>query len=156
MKRIVLILLAFLFSMSLSAQTISTPTDNLMLILKSVQKTGTDVELSALVTNCSTQEIVFNLVGGQYQTGMSGSVAYDNEGNIYELGDMLVAVGKKAYTEQYCGVTIPSGVSVKVRVCIRNVDPLATELSKIKVCILCNELALDSTGICFELNNIRI
>lgn len=155
MKRTIFLLVSFFIGISAFAQTISTPTDNLMLILKNVQKTGTDVEMTALVTNCSQQEIVLNLVGGQYQTGMSGSVAYDNEGNIYELGDVLVAVGRKAYTEQYCGVTIPSGVSIKCRFCIRNVDPAAAEFSKIKLCVLCNELALDSTGICFELNNIR-
>jgi len=155
MKRTIFLLIAFFFSISAFAQTIGTPTDNLMLILKNVQKNGSDVELSALVTNCSQQEIVLNLVGGQYQTGMSGSIAYDNEGNIYELGDVLVAIGKKAYTEQYCGITIPSGVSVKCRMCIKNVDAVANEFSKIKLCVLCNELALDSTGICFELNNIR-
>ena len=155
MKKIGLLLASILFSSVMFAQTIATPTDNLRLILKSVQKVGNDVELTGIVTNCSKQEIVLNLVGGQYQTGMVGSVAYDNEGNIYELGDMLVAVGKKAYTEQYCGVSIPSGVGIKCRFCVKNVDPAATELSKIKICVLCTELMLDSTGICFELNNIR-
>lgn len=155
MKKILLLLASILFGTAMFAQTIETPTDDLLLILKNVEKIGADVELTGLLTNCSNQEVVINLVGGQYQNGMTGSIAYDNEGNIYELGDMLVAVGKKAYTEQYCGVTVPSGVAVKVRMCIKNLDPEATELSKIKFCILCPELMIDSTGVCFELNNIR-
>lgn len=154
MKKTLLILALALFGAVASAQTIVTPTDNLMLILKNVQKTGNDVELTALVTNCSQQEIVLNLVGGQYQNGMAGSVAYDNEGEIYELGDMLVAVGRKAYTEQYCGVTIPSAVSVKCRILVKNVVPEATQFNKIKLCLLCPELGIENTGVCFELNNI--
>jgi len=155
MKKTLLILVLALIGAMASAQTIVTPTDNLMLILKNVQKVGSDVELTALVTNCSEQEIVLNLVGGQYQTGMAGSIAYDNEGDIYELGDVLVGIGRKAYTEQYCGITIPSAVSVKCRMLIKNVTPEATQFSKIKLCLLCAELGIENTGVCFELNNIN-
>lgn len=154
MKRIFLLIIAAVFSTAMFAQTVSTPTDNLLLILKSVQKTGNDVEINGLLTNCSQSEIVVSLVGGQYQNGVPGSVAYDNEGNIYELHDILVAVARKAYTEQYSSVTIPSGVSIKVRMCIKNLDQEATELSKIKLCILSSELAIENTGVCFEMNNI--
>ncbi len=155
MKKITLLIASILLSTLAFAQTVVSPTSDLAISIKSVAKNGSDVEIITLLTNKSASEVVVNLVGGQYQTGMSGSVAFDNEGNIYELGDVLVAIGKKAYTEQYCGVSVPAGVAVKCRICIKDVDSAANTLSKIKLCVLCPELSVDSTGMCFELNDVK-
>lgn len=156
MKKILILIATLFLSSVMFAQTIVTPTDNLMLVVKSAQRVGQDVEIKALITNNSKNEIVLNLVGGQYQTGMSGSIAYDNEGNIYELGDVLVSLGKKSYTDQYCGVSVPAGVSVKCSCLIKNVDKSASSISKVKLCVLCPEIGLDSTGVCFEINKLTI
>lgn len=155
MKKALLVIATLLVSAVAFAQSVATPNAGLQLNIKGIQKAGGNVEITFLLTNKSNSEAVVNLVGGQYQTGMSGSIAYDNEGNIYELGDVLVAVGKKAYTEQYCGVSIPAGVGVKCRACIKNVDPAATQLSFLKLCFLCPQLQINNTGVGFEITGIK-
>lgn len=156
MKKILLLITTFLLCGVMFAQNIATPSDNLRLIVKNAQRVGNDVEINALVSNNSKNEILLNLVGGQYQTGMAGSVAYDNEGNVYELGDVLVSIGKKSYTDQYCGMNIPAGVTIKCRFLIKNFDRTANELTKVRICALCPELGLESTGIGFEINKLYL
>lgn len=156
MKKLLLVLSALMLTSAVFAQTVSSPVDKLGIQMKGAIKTGDDVDITIMLTNNTQKDATINLVGGQYQTGMSGSIAYDNEGNIYELGDVLVSVGRKALTEQYCGVSVPSGVSVKCHVRIRNFAADAKELTKVKVCLLCPELEINNTGVCFELNNVKL
>ena len=156
MKRIITLLSAIvLFAGIASAQSITTPSQDMKLQLKGIRVSGNDVELTVLLTNASAEEAVVYLVGGFYQTGMAGSIAYDNEGNIYELSDVLVSVGNKGFTEQYCAGNFPSKVPVKCHVLVRNVAPEAKAFAKLKLCFLCTQLDLKNTGICFELNDVK-
>lgn len=157
MKKFILTVSALLaMTIAAAAQQISitTPSQALKLQYKASRILGNDVELTFLVTNLSDNEAVINLVGGQYQTGMSGSVVYDSEGNIYEHTDVLVSVGKKALTEQYSAGNFPSNVPVKCHLVVKNVDKEATALAKVKLCVLSPQLGIANTGICFELNNV--
>ena len=156
MKRLILSLLAVILCSQAFAQTsVTTPSQSLKLQLKGARAVGNDVELTVLLTNLAASEVVVNLVGGMYQTGMAGSVAYDNEGNVYELGNVLVSVGNKSYTDQYCAGSFPGRVGVKCHILIRNVSKDASVISKLKLCVLCPQLDIKSTGICFELNEVN-
>lgn len=143
-----------LFAGVASAQTITTPTQNLKLQYKGSRVIGNDVELTVLITNTASDDVTVYLVGGLYQTGMSGSIAYDNEGNINEMADVLVSVGNKSLTEQYCAGVFPAKVPVKCHILVRNVAKEARVFAQIKLCFLCPQFEINNTGICFELNNI--
>lgn len=154
-KVITLIATSLLIATAAQAQmSITTPSQSLKLTFKGAQTVGDDVELTLLITNLAEAETVVNLVGGQYQTGMSGSVAFDTEGNIYELADVLVSMGNKSYTEQYSACSVPAGVPVKCHVLVKNVDKAATALTKVKLCVLAPQLGVTASGVCFELNNV--
>jgi len=156
MKKFLSIIAAsLLFATAAMAQmSITTPSQSLKLAFKGAQVVGDDVEITLLLTNVADAESVVNLVGGQYQTGMSGSVAFDNEGNIYEIGDVLVSIGNKSYTEQYSAYSLPAGVPVKCHVLVKGVDKAATSLTKVKLCVLAPQLAVTAAGVCFEINNV--
>lgn len=157
MKRILTLLSAvLLFAGIASAQSITTPSQNLKLQYKGARVVGNDIELTVILTNLSANEVVLNLVGGTYQNGMAGSIVYDNEGNIYELGNVLVSVGNKSYAEQYSAGVFPASVPVKCHILVRNVASDAASFAKVKLCFLCPQLEIKNTGICFELNSINI
>lgn len=134
--------------------TITTPSKDLRLQLRDVQQLGSDVEVTVLLTNLSQNEALINLVGGIYQTGMGGSVAYDNDGNVYELQRVQVSVANKNLTDQYSATSFPAGVPVKCHILVKGVAKEATALAKIKLCVLCPQLDIKNIGACFELNNI--
>lgn len=146
-----LLLATAAFAQSVS---VTTPSQNLKLQFKSAERSGNDVVLTILVTNLSSSEQIVNLVGGQYQTGMAASIAYDNDGNVYELGNILVSIGNKSYSEQYCASSFPAGVPVKCHVMVKNLAPQASSFSKLKLCVLSPELDVKSVGACFEINNV--
>ena len=155
MKKLFTIIAALLFGVMAFAQTTATtPSQDLKIQYKSSRLVGYDVELTVLVTNMSSSEVLVNLVGGIYQTGMGGSVAYDNDGNVYELGSILVSVANKSLTDQYSAMTFPSKVPVKCHILIKNVAKEADSVTKVKLCVLCPQLDVKSIGACFELNNV--
>ena len=155
MKNLIAILSALLLCLGAMAQTtVTSPSQNLKLQLKSAAVVGNDVELTYLVTNTSANETVINLVGGIYQTGMAGSVAYDNEGNVYELADILVSVGNKSYTDQYSAGSFPANVPVKCHLLVKGIAGESRSLTKVKLCLLAPELNVASAGACFEINNV--
>jgi hypothetical protein len=155
MNKIIAILVSLFFAATAFAQTsITTPSRDLRLQLRDVQQLGSDVEVTVLLTNLSQNEVLINLVGGIYQNGMGGSVAYDNDGNVYELQRIQVSVGNKNLTDQYSATSFPAAVPVKCHILVRGVAKEATALAKIKLCVLCPELSITNTGACFELNNV--
>lgn len=157
MKKLVIFLSAMvLFAATAAAQSVTTPSPDLKLQYKGARVSGNDVELTVVLTNLSSNEVVLNLVGGVYQTGMAGSIVYDNEGNIYEMGNILVSFGNKSFTEQYSAGNLPSKTPVKCHVLVRNVVSEATTFAKVKLCFLCPQLDIKNTGICFELDDIRV
>ena len=141
MKRFFIFLSALvLFAASAAAQSVTTPSPDLKLQYKGARVSNNDVELTVVLTNLSADEVVLNLVGGVYQTGMSGSIVYDNEGNIYEMGNVLVSFGNKSYTEQYSAGNLPSKTPVKCHILVRNVASEAASFAKVKLCFLCPQL----------------
>ena len=155
MKRLTAIFIMLLLGAAAFAQTtITTPSKDLRLQLRDVQQLGRDVEVTVLLTNLSQNEALINLVGGIYQTGMGGSVAYDNDGNVYELQRVQVSVANKNLTDQYSATSFPAGVPVKCHILVKGVAKEATALAKIKLCVLCPQLDIKNIGACFELNNI--
>lgn len=153
-KTLIILILAIAGILPMSAQVISSPTDNLLLVFTNAKRTGTDVELTLLLTNLAPQEMMVTLIGGVYQNGTSASMVYDNLGNIYELGSVQVAVGKQQFTQQEYGISIPPAVSIKCKMLVKDVDFEATMLNKVKLCILCPALGLNLAGTCFELNQL--
>ncbi|MBR4809560.1 MAG: hypothetical protein IK031_04700 [Bacteroidales bacterium] len=155
MKKLTAILLSLILGVAAFAQTsITTPSKDLKLQLRSTQMIGNDVEITVLLTNNSQNEALINLVGGIYQTGMGGSVAYDNDGNVYELQNVRVSVANKNLTDQYSATSFPAGVPVKCHILVKDIAKEATALTKVKLCVLCPQLDIKNTGACFELNNI--
>ncbi len=156
MKRISAIFVSLLLCVAAFAQTsITTPSKDLRLQIRDVQLKGSDVEVTVLLTNLSPNEVLINLVGGIYQTGMGGSVAYDNDGNVYELQSIQVSVGNKNLTDQYSATNFPSGVPVKCHILVKDVAKEATAIAKIKLCVLCPQIDIKNIGACFELNNVN-
>ena len=158
MKKLLAIISALILwaGAAFAQTTVTTPSQSLKLQYKGARAIGSDIELTVVVTNVSASETVVNLVGGSYQTGMAGSIVYDNEGNIYERGNVLVSVGNKSYTEQYSAGSFPSKVPVKCHILVRNVAAEAASFAKVKLCVLCPEIDIRNTGVCFELNDLRI
>ena len=155
MKKLTAILVMLLLGVVAFAQTtITTPSKDLRLQLRDVQLLGNDVEITVLLTNISQDEVLINLVGGIYQTGMGGSVAYDNDGNVYELQSVMVSVANKNLTDQYSATSFPADVPVKCHILVKDVAKEATALNKIKLCVLCPQLDIKNIGACFELNKI--
>lgn len=156
MKKLTAILVMLLLGVVAFAQTtITTPSKDLRLQLRDVQLLGNDVEITVLLTNISKDEVLINLVGGIYQTGMGGSVAYDNDGNVYELQSVMVSVANKNLTDQYSATSFPADVPVKCHILVKDVAKEATALNKIKLCVLCPQLDIKNIGACFELNKIN-
>ena len=156
MKKLTAIFVMLLFGVVAFAQTtITTPSKDLRLQLRDVQMLGNDVEITVLLTNISKDEVLINLVGGIYQTGMGGSVAYDNDGNVYELQSVMVSVANKNLTDQYSATSFPADVPVKCHILVKDVAKEATALNKIKLCVLCPQLDIKNIGACFELNKIN-
>lgn len=155
MKKLFLLIVSLFVTVGVFAQTTAvTPSQDLKIQLKGAKAIGNDVELTVLVTNLSAGEVLVNLVGGIYQTGMGGSTAYDNDGNVYELGDVLVSVGNKSLTDQYSALTFPAKVPIKCHVLVKDVAKEATAFAKVKLCVLCPQLDVKNIGACFELNNV--
>ena len=146
-----LLLATAAFAQSIS---VTSPSQNLKLQFKSAERSGSDVILTVLVTNLSSSEQIVNLVGGQYQTGMAASIAYDNDGNVYELGNIVVSIGNKSFSEQYCAASFPAGVPVKCHVRVKNLASDVSSLVKLKLCVLAPELGVKNVGSCFEINNV--
>ena len=156
MKKLTAIFVMLLLGAVAFAQTtITTPSKDLRLQLRDVQMLGNDVEITVLLTNISKDEVLINLVGGIYQTGMGGSVAYDNDGNVYELQSVMVSVANKNLTDQYSATSFPADVPVKCHILVKDVAKEATALNKIKLCVLCPQLDIKNIGACFELNKIN-
>ena len=155
-KAFAMMVLAVAMVANVAAQSVTTPNSKLQLQVKGVEYKNHNAEITVLISNQSDDEIMLNLVGGQYQTGMAGSIAYDDDGNVYELGNVQVSMANKSFTEQYCGINLPSKVPVKCHILIKNVNEAATELMKIKLCILCPALAINNTGVCFEINHVSL
>ena len=156
MKRLVILMLSILLSFPAFSQTVVTnPIPYLTLTLRSVQTLQTDVELTFLITNTSPSELPVSLIGGFYQDGTAGTVAYDSEGNIYQYHDILVSIGNNSYNDQTSLASFPSNVPVKCHLLIRNVDPEATFMSKIKLCVLSDALDIRTSGICFHIDNVN-
>ena len=156
MKKLTAILVMLLLGVVAFAQTtITTPSKDLRLQLRDVQMLGNDVEITVLLTNISKDEVLINLVGGIYQTGMGGSVAYDNGGNVYEPQSVMVSVANKNLTDQYSATSFPADVPVKCHILVKDVAKEATALNKIKLCVLCPQLDIKNIGACFELNKIN-
>ena len=155
MKKLITLISALLLCLgALGQTTVTAPSQNLKLQLKNAAVVGNDVELTFVVSNTSAKETVINLVGGIYQTGMAGSIAYDNEGNVYELSDILVSVGNKSYTDQYSAGSFPANVPVKCHLLVKGMAKEAKSLTKVKLCLLAPELNVASAGACFEINNV--
>lgn len=154
-KLLITVIAAVAFGAVAFAQTTATtPSQDLKIQLKDSRIVGEDVELTLPVTNLSSSEVLINLVGGIYQTGMGGSVVYDNDGNVYELGRVLVSVANKTLTDQYSATTFPSKVPVKCHLKVLKVAKEASAFAKVKLCVLCPQLDVKNIGACFELNNV--
>ena len=153
-KLITIIAFVMIAAMSFAQTTVTTPSKDIKLQLRGIRQLGDDVELTLLVTNLSNAEAVVNLVGGIYQNGAGGSVAYDNDGNVYELSRVLVSVANKTLTDQYSATAFPPQVPVKCHLLIKNVAPEATAFTRINICVLCPQLSLNNIGARFEINNV--
>ena len=65
MKKLVTLLSAVLLLSGVAvAQSVTTPSQSLKLQYKGAQAVGNDIELTVLLTNLSSQEVIVNLVGG--------------------------------------------------------------------------------------------
>lgn len=71
------------------------------------------------------------------------SVAYDNEGNIYDESNIYVKVANRPEFGKYSGMfDIPSGVPMRLSVRIDNVSPEAESFARFKLHIDCNKWGL--------------
>lgn len=82
-KAFAMMVLAVAMVANVAAQSVTTPNSKLQLQVKGVEYKNHNAEITVLISNQSDDEIMLNLVGGQYQTGMAGSI--NNTGVCFEI-----------------------------------------------------------------------
>ncbi len=68
---------------------------------------------------------------------------YDDEGNKYSNTDISCSIGNKNLTWENIRETLYSGVPVKVRIQVENVDRAATMFTRCNIGVICDEWNLD-------------
>ena len=144
MKKILLILMAmFAFGLqNASAQDgikIVTNHPDFDIKVKRCVASGKTVIIDLILNNEGTNDVtVSSVIAGNY------SVAYDDEGNIYQKGNLCVKVANRnqytAYTDEFM---IPTGVPMKTSIQINNVSPSAENIARLSLCILCSAWGLN-------------
>ena len=142
MKKILLFLMAiFAFGLhNVSAQDaplkIVTNHPDLKIKVKRCAASGKSVYLELLLNNVGTNDV-------EAQARSWKSIAYDNEGNIYEEGNIKVKVANKADYGFYSGMfDIPVGVPMKLSILIEGVTTAAETLSRFKLHLDCSKWGL--------------
>ena len=146
MKRILLFLMAmFAFGIqNVSAQDepikIVTNHPDFKVKVKRCAASGNTVIIDLVFNNVGTVDIEAIDVGGSN----FGSTAYDDEGNYYE--DMDVKIGNMSqYEASTPRFSIPTGVPVKVSVCINKVSVSAEIITRLKLTVFCDAWGLNSS-----------
>ena len=142
MKRIEKIVLSLAVSL-LVCMTASAQTDGFRIItghpdfkIKAVRCDASDSTciFDMLVTNVGSQDVKATFNGG---SGTS-SKAYDDEGNMYNDEKYKLGAGNQQPNMYACGVTLPAGVPVRVRIQIEGLNPAAAMFSRIDMGVICD------------------
>ena len=148
MKKILLSLLVF-FAFGLqnaSAQDaplkIVTNHPDFTIKIKRCAASGKTVVLDLIFTNEGANDIENVLVMGS----SLGTEAYDDEGNIYQEDKIKVKVANRPeYDHGHAGYfNIPTGVPMKVSICIENVPQSAESIARLKLIVDCATWGLNN------------
>ena len=138
MKKILLILMAmFAFGIqNVSAQDgikIVTNHPDFKVKVKRCAASGKTVIIDLILNNTGTNDVE-NL-----EVGSSGySEAYDDEGNIYQGGEMKVKIANRPNYDHWTGkFNIPVGVPMKLSIQINGVPASAESIARLKLLVVC-------------------
>lgn len=157
MKKILLILMAmFAFgSQNINAQDaplkIVTNHPDFNIKVKRCAANGKTVVLDLILKNEGTSDVRVDNVGVYYY-----SEAYDDEGNIYQRGDLYVKVANRAeYRYESGDFMIPTGVPMKLSIQINNVSASAESIARLSLCVNCPVWGLNNQKL-VKFSNIPI
>ena len=157
MKKVLIFLMAmFAFGFqNVSAQDaplkIVTNHPDFQIKVKRCAASGKTVIIDLLLINEGTNDVENLWIGG----GHNGSEAYDDEGNIYDK-DLKVKVANRTQYEYTMGnFNIPTGVPMKLSICIEGVSQSAESIARLKLNISCQNWGLTSNKP-VKINNIPI
>ena len=145
MKKILLIFMAiFAFgTQNVSAQDaplkIVTNHPDFKIKVKRCAASGKTVIIDLILNNIGTTDV-------NAQARSWCSVAYDNEGNIYDENNIYVKVANRPEFGAYSGMfDIPTGVPMRLTVRIDNVSTEAESFARLKLHIDCNKWGLNES-----------
>lgn len=158
MKKVLLLLVAmFAFGLqNISAQDgikIVTNHPDFKIKVKRCAANGKTVILDLILNNVGVNDVEEVYVAG----GCQSSEAYDDEGNIYEDHAINVKVANKQdyicnYTDRF---NIPTGVPIKLSVCIEGVPQSVESIARLKLIFVNSAWSLDRDKP-VRINNIPI
>lgn len=158
MKKVLLLLVAmFVFgSQNISAQDgikIVTNHPDFKIKVKRCAASGKTVILDLVLNNVGVNDVEKVWVAG----GSQSSEAYDDEGNIYQGDALTVKVANKQnyisnYTDDF---NIPTGVPIKLSVCIEGVPQSVESIARLKLIFVNSAWSLDRDKP-VRINNIPI
>lgn len=139
MKKLILILTTLLVASASYGQSIKFSVPGIEVTYKRCIATGTSAYVDFIMTNWTGKEIQGTSFSEENMYGYENycTVVYDDEGNIYRPGGGMasVTIGDDTFVPSLASrrFALPSGVPVKFRVRLINVDEFATELTLLKM-----------------------
>lgn len=106
------------------------------------EASGSTCVIDMIFENIGSQDVGMTIYGGNY--GEWRSVAYDDEANRYDNGNLKVSIANKPLTVMYINSELPAGIPLKARVQIEGVKASATMFRRIDLGITCNSWDIDS------------
>jgi len=152
MKNLFIVVIALLMSIGVNAQhKITSPHPDLSIkVSRCVEANGT-VILDLMITNLGNEEEI-RFWGNATSPG---TIAYDDEGNIY---DSTISVGSpsKSLSGNRTYIVFPTDVPIKFRIQIDKVDPNATKIAVLKLKTSSSgAMGLDQNKHVIQLQNIE-
>ena len=109
--------------------------------VKRCAASGKTVVIDLILTNEGTNDVEGVTVSGGYW----GSEAYDDEGNIYQKGNLSVKVANRnEYGETSGKFNIPTGVPMKLSIQINGVPQAAESIARLKLTVNCSAWGLNN------------
>lgn len=116
------------------------------------QMVGTNAIIDLTLTNNNSNDGEICLAGGNYDNGHAE--AFDDQGNSYSKSNFAVSLANKEQQTWVACSNFPSGITIKCRFTIENINKDATTFKKISVFGGCKALGFDEQP--FILHNVPI
>lgn len=104
------------------------------------EASGSTCVIDMLVTNTGSSDIQADIVGGYWN---DASIAYDDEGNVYNKEKFLVGYSSSAPRTSGYVFSLPAGVPIKARIQIEGLASSATYFPRLDLAVGCKAWGLD-------------